>query len=377
MSESIHLLRRIARAVEARSVGLIDDPPGRRTIFANVVKAPDGCLWYEWDPQAQRPVAVTKTAIRGELINAMCYWKTSSRGRTLKVRVALDCGLTSYEIETSLYSEDSGMTTSGRLLVAGLAAGQAAEAIEEGRRITVQAQQAEQEDARDQVLFLNVYTDAGRVYYDEAPETKQDALGRLRQVREALTLSHDPFDNRIADNSEKGDGNGNGGPPNAGGPPPRGRHPNEEAKAHRGPAAGEDPFGEETQGPDDPLPEADPDLVPCPECDANPHERCQPDRGEALDGPHGGRQALASALAGDGDQFVSLIRPHLERATEPEDARELLIHFAKKCGRFPEAEWRVVRESVAQYHPKAETILDYFREAPEGTSSEGTSSEHR
>ena len=98
-----------------------------------------------------------------------------------------------------------------------------AEAIEEGRRITVQAQQAEQEDARDQVLFLNVYTDAGRVYYDEAPETKQDALGRLRQVREALTLSHDPFDNRIADNSEKGDGNGNGGPPNAGGPPPRGR----------------------------------------------------------------------------------------------------------------------------------------------------------
>jgi len=368
MSEAVHLLRRIARAVEVRSVGLIDDPPGRRTIFANVVKAPDGCLWYEWDPQNKRPVAVEKTAIRGELTNAFVYWKDSSKGRTLKARIALDCGLTTYEIETSLYSEQNGMATSGRLLVAGLGTDSALEAIQAGRRITVQAQQAEQEDARDQVLFLNVYTDGGRCYYRGAPETKEAGLERVRKVREALHMTHDPFDNRIANREGSSPTSGGGaadGPPN-GGAPPRGRHPNEEAPAHRKGAPDEDPFGEETQGPDDPIPEADPDLVPCPECEAGVHQRCQPGKGETLQGPHAGRETLAQALAGDGEKFLALIRPHLEHANQ-EDARDLLIHFAKKSGRFPEEEWHLIQDGVQQYHPKAETIFEYFRDAPPST----------
>lgn len=195
MSDSqTKLLRRIARAVEVRSVGPIDSPPGRQTVFANVVKAPDGALWYRWDPQKSQPIAFPKPAIRGRLTGCWAYEKESEKGTSTKIRIALSAGLSTYEIETSIHGQN-GVVTSGKMLLAGLL--EAEKAIKAEEMVTVEVQEAEREDAKDQVLFMYCYTDDGRLFYESSPQSKEEAITGVKAIRNWLGDDPDRYSERF------------------------------------------------------------------------------------------------------------------------------------------------------------------------------------
>jgi hypothetical protein len=206
------LLSRLVRAVERKELGLTTDPPGSITLYANRVKAPDGCVWYRWDPQAEEPIAVEERYVRGRLTDLLCYEKSSAEGTTVKVRAILSAGRTQYEIETSLTA------TSGRGLVSGLV-----EAGEEAlqRPITVGAEAAD----KDQVLFMSVFTEEGGKQYPDSTPDGQDALiSATKRVREWLGLEPSPWTDRFSNGAEPR----NDAPQ---GPPPRGAQPGTESGA--------------------------------------------------------------------------------------------------------------------------------------------------
>jgi len=400
---AVSLLQRIARAVEVRTVGAIDDPPGSRTVFANVVRAPGDCLWYLWDYQQKEPIPFEKRNVRGRLVNVLCYEKQASRGTTTKVRVELDCGLTGYQIETSLYNHShDALVTSGKMLVASLTGQDPAdtpvpEAIERGEMITVGVRPAEQKNKRDEVLFMHVHTDRGRSYHGGTPESLEQALGMVRETRGALNLTHDPFDNRISNRSEPheaGNGDGQGGgsgsasskpngptrpdeelyrgqqPPQTsgggvqGGPPPRGHAPDKGSAAN--PSGMKQASGTQAQfAPKPLLEEPDPLAVRCPSCGAVQGEPCRSDEGGELDERHKSRHTMAEGLAGDAEQFLKILTRYLDHAHEQGNKSKVvhMIHdIGGATGRFPEEEWAKIVSTIGPYHEDATDILDQYRE---------------
>ena len=214
------LLTRLVRAVERKELGLTADPPGTVTLFANRVKAPDGCVWYQWDPQASggsgEPIAVEDRYVRGRLTDLVFYEKSSAEGTTVKVRAALSAGRTQYEIETTLTA------TSGRGLVSGLV-----EAGEEAlqRPITIGAEPAD----KDQVLFMSVYTDdGGKVYPESTPEDQDALVSAARRIREWLGLEPDPWTDRFSAQPANEPSEGS----RSKGPPPRGEEPGSDSAAN-------------------------------------------------------------------------------------------------------------------------------------------------
>jgi hypothetical protein len=191
LSDTNQLLRRLVQSAERGAMGLVSDPPGRRVIFANRTKAPDGCCWYRWDPQRERPIPVEEPAVRGVLSGIFVYEKSSPEGGATKVRVQLGCGRVTYEIETSLCA------TSGRGLVAGLLeAGKEALANASRRPITIGARAAD----KDQVLFIDVYTDDGGLQVPSSTPDQGDegaCLTAVKTVRSWIGLEPDPWSDRF------------------------------------------------------------------------------------------------------------------------------------------------------------------------------------
>lgn len=358
-------LKRIARAVEARRVGLIDDPPGRKVLYANVVKAPSGCLWYEYDRDQGQPIPVRQRAVRGHLTGILVYTKNSDRGSSEKVRVRLVAGLTQYEIETSLGA------TSGRMLTAGLLEAEAA--IRAGDKITVGVRPATHDDAKDQVLFLDVYTDEGKCYPDQVPDELDEALEGVRAVRKMLGLSPDPYDNHIEmqpDHNQASTSNGdssNGDDDHEDfpgeelyqgqGPPPSQKHREEQDQNGR-------PSPEELT-PDNPLTDPDPHLVACATCGANVGEACAGDVEPEDKVYHDARKRLARGLAGNGQALITSIYPYLKQK-EGEALRQVVRDVAQKAGRFEQDEWEFVRSELEEFHDDATAICNFFRDAPTG-----------
>jgi hypothetical protein len=182
----IGLLRRLVTAAEREEMGLIDEPPGRRIIYANRANAPRGAYWYRWDPQQEEALPIEETALRGLLTDLFCYDKQSAQGTSTKVRAVLDCGRVTYEIETSLTA------TSGRGLVSGLLEA-GAEALQ--RPVTIAVRPADKE----QVLFLDVYTDEGGKQYPDTtvPSDQEAALDAVRTLRQRLGHEPDPWNDRF------------------------------------------------------------------------------------------------------------------------------------------------------------------------------------
>jgi hypothetical protein len=191
LKDTNQLLRRLVQSAERGAMGLVSDPPGRRVIFANRTKAPDGCCWYRWDPQRETPIPVEEPAVRGVLSDIFVYEKSSPEGTTTKVRVQLGCGRATYEIETSLCA------TSGRLLVSGLLeAGKKALAKASRRPITIGARAAD----KDQVLFIDVYTDDGGLQVPSSMPDQGDegaCLTAVKHVRSWIGLEPDPWSDRF------------------------------------------------------------------------------------------------------------------------------------------------------------------------------------
>jgi hypothetical protein len=199
----IGLLRRLVGAAEREELGLIAEPPGRHIIYANRANAPRGACWYRWDPQQEEAIPIAETALRGTLTDLFCYEKQSERGSSTKVRAVLDCGRVTYEVETSLTA------TSGRGLVSGLlAAGD--EALR--RPITIGVRPADKE----QVLFLDVYTDEGGKQYPDTtiPSDQEAALDAVRTLRRRLGHDPDPWSDRFESDDD------GGGPPGGREEPP-------------------------------------------------------------------------------------------------------------------------------------------------------------
>lgn len=224
LDETNALLTRILASLDRGRLGLIDDPPGRRTIFANRVRAPDGCCWYFWDPDTQSPTPIDETALRGRLTDLVVYEKSSPEGATVKLRVTLACGWAQYDVETSLYA------TSGTGLLSGLTEARAA--LAEGP-ITIGVRRADKEE----VLFLDVYTDEGGLQIHDDPIVAGDetrALKAAKRVRTALGLDPDPWTDRFdppAGGAGRTPEEGSGGAPpgaTANRAPPRGEHPDED-----------------------------------------------------------------------------------------------------------------------------------------------------
>jgi len=212
LAKTNQLLRRLVQSAERGAMGLVDDPPGRRVIFANRTKAPDGCCWYQWDPQRERPIPVEEPAIRGVLSGIFVYEKSSSEGTTTKARVQLGCGRATYEIETSLFA------TSGRGLVAGLL-----EAGEEAlqRPITIGAREAD----KDQVLFIDVYTDEGGLQIPSSTPDQGDeeaCLTAVKTIRSWIGLTPNPWSDRF-ERSDSYDAPAESSSPKASSPPSRGQ----------------------------------------------------------------------------------------------------------------------------------------------------------
>jgi hypothetical protein len=182
----VGLLRRLVTAAEREEMGLIGEPPGRRIIYANRANAPRGAYWYRWDPQQEEALPIEENARRGVLTDLFCYEKQSEQGSSTKVRAVLDCGRVTYEIETSLTA------TSGRGLVSGLltAGGEALQ-----RSITIGVRPADKE----QVLFLDVYTDEGGKQYPDTtiPSDQEAALDAVRTLRRQLGHDPDPWSDRF------------------------------------------------------------------------------------------------------------------------------------------------------------------------------------
>jgi len=191
LSDTNRLLRRLVQSAERGAMGLVSDPPGRRVIFANRTKAPDGCCWYRWDPQREKPIPIEEDAVRGVLSGIFVYEKSSPEGTTTKVRVQLGCGRVTYEIETSLCA------TSGRGLVAGLLeAGKEAVAKASRRPITIGARAAD----KDQVLFIDVYTDDGGLQVPSSTPDQGDegaCLTAVKTVRTWIDLEPGPWSDRF------------------------------------------------------------------------------------------------------------------------------------------------------------------------------------
>lgn len=185
-AQHIDLLQRIVELLDRERLGLIDDPPGRRTIYAH---RNSDSLWHFWDRSEEERIPLEKEAVRGQLTDCFCYVKSSAEGDSTKVRVRLQCAAAEYEIETSLNA------TSGRGLMSGLLA--AGDAITEAP-ITIGVRPADKE----QVLFVDVYTDHGGLQINGdhiGAGDEEAALQAVRTVRERLGLTPDPWDNRLAD----------------------------------------------------------------------------------------------------------------------------------------------------------------------------------
>jgi len=201
-SRKVQLLERIATLLDRERLGLIDDPPGRRTIYAH---RNSDSLWHFWDSAEEARIPIEKEAVRGVLTDCFCYVKRSAEGESTKVRVRLQCASAEYEIETSLHA------TSGRGLMSGLL--EAGDEID--RPITIGVRPADKE----QVLFMDVYTDASGLQISDdhiGAGDEQAALDAVRTVRQRLGLSPDPFDNRLADrNSRPGAPSGSAANPSA------------------------------------------------------------------------------------------------------------------------------------------------------------------
>ena len=182
----VGLLRRLVTVAEREEMGLIDERPGRRIIYANRANAPHGAYWYRWDPQQEEALPIEETALRGVLTDLFCYEKQSAQGTSTKVRAVLDCGRVTYEIETSLTA------TSGRGLVSGLLEAEG-EALQ--RPITIGVRPADKE----QVLFLDVYTDEGGKQYPDTtvPSDLEAALDAVRTLRQRLGHEPDPWSDRF------------------------------------------------------------------------------------------------------------------------------------------------------------------------------------
>jgi len=185
LKETNDLLRRLLAAAERKELGLTADPPGRVTLYANRVKAPDGRVWYRWDPQEEEPIPVEKQYVRGRLTDIVTYEKSSEEGTTTKVRACLSAGRTRYEIETTLTA------TSGQGLVSGLLeAGQ--DALQ--RPLTIGAEPAD----KDQVLFMSVFTDeGGRQYPETTPEGEGALVSALETIRSWMKLEPSPWTDRF------------------------------------------------------------------------------------------------------------------------------------------------------------------------------------
>jgi hypothetical protein len=192
LKETNDLLRRLVAAAERKELGLTADPPGRVTLYANRVKAPDGRVWYRWDPQEETPIPVEKQYVRGRLTDIVTYEKSSEEGTTTKVRACLSAGRTRYEIETTLTA------TSGRGLVSGfLEAGQ--DALQ--RPLTIGAEPAD----KDQVLFMSVFTDeGGRQYPETTPEGEEALVSALETIRSWMELNPSPWTDRFEQSDSYG-----------------------------------------------------------------------------------------------------------------------------------------------------------------------------
>ena len=191
LKDTNQLLRRLVAAAERKELGLTADPPGRVTLYANRVKAPDGRVWYRWDPQEEKPIPVEKQYVRGRLTDIVTYEKSSQEETTTKVRACLSAGRTRYEIETTLTA------TSGRGVVSGL--------LEAGhhalqRPLTVGAEPAD----KDQVLFMSVFTDeGGRQYPETTPEGEGPLVSALETIRSWMELTPSPWTDRFQEASAK------------------------------------------------------------------------------------------------------------------------------------------------------------------------------
>jgi hypothetical protein len=222
LKDTNQLLRRLVQSAERGAMGLVSDPPGRRVIFANRTKAPDGCCWYRWDPQREKPIPVEEPAVRGVLSGIFVYEKSSPEGTTTKVRVQLGCGRVTYEIETSLCA------ISGRGLVAGLLeAGE--EALAKRRPITIGVREAD----KDQVLFIDVYTDDGGLQVPSSTPDQGDesaCLTAVKTIRSWIGLEPDPWSNRFNDRPAESSSSGGTGPP------PRGQKRSERGNSSANPS---------------------------------------------------------------------------------------------------------------------------------------------
>ena len=214
LEETNDLLRVIQRSLDRSRLGLINDPPGRRTIYANRVRAPDGCCWYFWDKDATEPVPIEESAVRGVLHDVFVYEKSSDEGTTTKVRACLACGDAQYEVETSLYA------TSGAGLMSGLL--EAGDAATESP-ITIGVRPAD----KDEVLFVDVFTDAEGLQINGnqiAAGDKEAALAAVKTVRSRLGLDPDPWTDRFNDAQEPAQAPSQA-QESRQGPPPRGETP--------------------------------------------------------------------------------------------------------------------------------------------------------
>jgi hypothetical protein len=192
LKETNDLLRRLVAAAERKELGLTADPPGRMTLYANRVKAPDGRVWYRWDPQEEEPIPVEKQYVRGRLTDIVTYEKSSKEGTTTKVRACLSAGRTRYEIETTLTA------TSGRGVVSGLLQA-GPDALQ--RPLTIGAEPAD----KDQVLFMSVFTDeGGRQYPETTPEGEEALVSALETIRSWMERKPSPWTDRFEQSDSYG-----------------------------------------------------------------------------------------------------------------------------------------------------------------------------
>jgi hypothetical protein len=209
LKDTNRLLRRLVAAAERKELGLTADPPGRVTLYANRVKAPDGRVWYRWDPQEETPIPVEKQYVRGRLTDIVIYEKSSQEGTTTKVRACLSAGRTRYEIETTLTA------TSGRGVVSGLLQA-GPDALQ--RPLTIGAEPAD----KDQVLFMSVFTDeGGRQYPETTPEGEEPLVSALETIRSWMKLTPSPWTDRFQRSEPHQNDSGSPGTSSAQGPPPR------------------------------------------------------------------------------------------------------------------------------------------------------------
>ncbi|MFB6248114.1 MAG: hypothetical protein ABEL97_06055 [Salinibacter sp.] len=304
----IGLLRRLVAAAEQEEMGLIGEPPGRRIIYANRTNAPRGAYWYRWDRQRETPLPIEEEALRGILTDLFCYEKQSERGSSTKARAVLNCGRVTYEIETSLTA------TSGRGLVSGLleAGGEALQ-----RPITIGVRPADKE----QVLFLDVYTDEDGKQYPDAtvPSDREAALDAVRTVRRRLGREPDPWSDRF----ENGDG----------------------------------PAGREEPAPDPSQTRERSAAAPDHEGDAAPDETSSSrSAGDAPDSRSGDLGAAAGEASGVDEEARRQIESWNEQLTQIEDSDRLqknIDYIKDKIASWPPSERRAARQMLRSHESQS------------------------